>query len=92
MPGPSFRKPISIPVNESNFDLPASIYDLALQEDLNGKIFMDCLEEVNTSLDVFYMHHGDVTICSNEPDQVYELAPQGTGDDHGERVIATSAR
>ncbi len=46
---------------------------------------MDCLEEVDTSLDVFYMYHGNITICSDEPGQVYESAPQGTGDDHGER-------
>lgn len=46
---------------------------------------MDCLEEVDTSLDVFYMHHNDITICSDEPGQVYESAPEGKGTDHGER-------
>ncbi len=83
---PSFQKPISITVNKKNSDLPDSYYDLALQEDLNGKIYIDCLEEIDTNLDVFHMHQGNVTvtICSDEPGQVYETPPQGRGDNHGE--------
>ncbi len=85
-PPPSFWKPVFITVNKINSNLPDCFYDLALQEDLTSEIFMDCLEEIDTNLDTFYMHHGNVTICNDKPGcQVYETPPQSTGDTHGEQ-------
>ena len=47
---------------------------------------MDSLEEIDTELDVFFVNHGDVTICSDEPNQVFKTPSQGTSDTHGERI------
>ena len=46
---------------------------------------MDSLEEIDTELDVFFVNQGDVTICRDEPNQVFETPLQGTSDTHGER-------
>ena len=43
---PSFREHVSIDIDESNFNLPSSIYDSALQEGFDGEIYMDSLEEI----------------------------------------------
>jgi hypothetical protein len=54
--------PFTIDIDTENQGFSASQYSTATQDDVNGDIFYDALDCIDSSNDVFYVSLGDFTI------------------------------
>ena len=82
---PQFHHPVTLPITQSNYDLPYVVYNSVLQDDTNGDFFYDALEEVDTTLDA-YVTVGDYTFSIKDPSSSFFLLNEGTAEAHGGHI------
>ena len=84
-----FHTPLSFPLDDTNENLFPSQYDSVLQDDVNGELYFDALEDIDSDLDKHpghFINVGDFTFSDNDPLLVYWDPDQGSADAHGERI------
>ena len=82
----STHPPVSIQIDALNDGLSPSQYASATQDDVNGDVFYDALDIIDTSDDIFYYTIGDVTLSNDDSGTVYAPPSQGPPLAHNERV------
>ena len=80
-PGLTLRRPVSIPINSSTFDLPESYFDSAIHDIQGDDTYFDAREDSDSELDKFEVNMEDFTFTSDG--DVFLLSTQGSDDIHG---------
>ena len=84
-----YHTPCLIPLDATNDNLLLSQYDLVLQDDVNGELYFDALQDIESDLDKHpgrFVKIGDFTFLDNDHLSVYWDPDQGPADAHGERI------
>ena len=84
-----FHTPCSFPLTSSSAVLLPSQYDSVLQDDVNGELYFDALEDIDPDLSKHLGHYvniGDFTFSNDNPLSVFWDPDQGSSDLHGERI------
>lgn len=71
-------------------DLPNTMFDNVLEDDVNGDYFYTVLENIDSTLDNVaptYVDLDDYTFLNDDPHLPFTFSPEGTTQDHGERII-----
>lgn len=69
-----FHTPCSFPINAASSDLLPSQYDTVLQDDVNGELYCDDLEDIDSDLDKHsdcYVNVGDFPFSDDDPLSIF---------------------
>ena len=84
-----FHTHYSFLLDDTNTNLLASQYDSVLQDDVNGELYFDALNNIDSDLDKYpgcYVNVGDFTCSDNNPLSIYWDPGQCSAHAHGELI------